>query len=90
MKLPEGIIILDYSERQRLFHFDTEPHKKALPEWIKLKAMDWNDAITFCSFMEKKYVDNRSSGILPELSVVKLELALFFELKATRRKYAGR
>lgn len=90
MKLPEGIIFLDYSERQRLFHFDTEPDKKALPEWVRLKAMDWDDAISFCSFMEKKYVDNRKSGELPELPIVKLELELFAKLKTSRRKYAGR
>lgn len=88
--LPAGIINLDYSEKQRLFHFDYEPEKHRTKSWITLKAMSIEDAIKFCEFMDKKYVNGRTSGILPELSVVKLEMELFFELKNVRRKLAGR
>jgi hypothetical protein len=88
--LPAGIVNLDYSEKQRLFHFDYEPQKKNNKDWIKLKAMSVDDAIKFCDFMDKKYVNGRVTGNLPELSVVKLELELFFELKNTRRRLAGR
>ncbi len=44
----------------------------------------------FCEFMDKKYVNGRVTGALPELKIVKLELDLFFELKKSRRKLAGR
>jgi hypothetical protein len=88
--LPAGIINLDYSEKQRLFHFDYEPEKHRTKSWITLKAMSLEDAIKFCEFMDKKYVNGRVSGALPELSVVKLEMELFFELKNVRRKLAGR
>ena len=79
--LPEGIINLDYSEKQRLFHFDYNPEKYRTKSWITLKAMLLEDAMKFCEFMDKKYVSGRVSGTLPELSVVKLEMELFFELK---------
>jgi hypothetical protein len=87
--LPEGIINLDYSENQRLFHFDNVP-ESGKPGWVMLKAMTMEDAMQFCAFMDKKYVNGRASGTLPELSIVKLELKLFFELKNFRRKLAGR
>jgi len=88
--LPEGILILDYSEDQRCFHFDNNPDSYREPCWKALKAMSREDAVQFTQFMEKKYVDSRKSGRLPELSVVKLELELFFALKSNRRKLAGR
>lgn len=87
--LPSGIVTLSYSQRQRLFHFEIEfeTEKKG---WVSLKSMTTQDATDFCQSMDKKYVDGRLKGILPELSVIKLELDLFFELKAYRRKLAGR
>lgn len=88
--LPIGIINLDYCEKQRAFHFDDEPTKFRTKSWTSLKAMALEDAIKFCEFMDKKYVNSRVSGILPELSVVKLELSLFFELKNIQRKLSGR
>jgi hypothetical protein len=88
--LPAGIVNLDYSEKQRLFHFDYEPQKYRTQSWTTLKAMSLDDAMKFCDFMDKKYVNGRISGTLPELSVVKLEMELFFELKTVRRKLAGR
>ena len=90
MTLPEGIIILDYSPKQRQFHFENNPVASKTNDWKQLKAMNYDDAISFSQFMEKKYVDGRDSGILPELSIVKLELELFHQLKTTRRKYEGR
>ena len=90
MSLPEGIIFLDYSEKQRLFYFDTCPDKARANDWKQLKAMTYDDAFAFCQFMDRKYVDNRKTGDYPELSVVKLELDLFLKLKNIRRKYAGR
>ncbi len=82
--LPAGIVNLDYSEKQRCFHFadESSTHKG----WVFLKAMSMEDAITFAYFMYKKYVNRRTSGILPEISVVKLELDLFFELNNVRKK----
>jgi len=88
--LPTGIVNLDYSEKQRLFHFDYEPENYKSKSWFTIKAMSLDDAMRFCEFMYKKYVNGRISGTLPELSVVKLELELFFELKNVRRKLAGR
>lgn len=90
MTLPEGIIILDYCPKQRNFHFEDNPERPKHHTWKQLKAMTYDDAVSFCHFMDKKYVDGRDSGILPELSIVKLELELFQQLKTTRRKYAGR
>jgi len=88
--LPKGIINLDYSETQRLFHFSYEFQEYKTQNWITLKAMSLEDAMQFCEFMDKKYVNGRISGTLPEISVVKLEMHLFFELKKVRRKLAGR
>lgn len=79
--LPSEIVNLDYSEKQRLFHFDYAPEKYRSKNWTTLKAMSLEDAMKFCEFMDKKYVNGRASGILPELSVVKLEMQLFFKLK---------
>ena len=86
--LPKDTINLDYSEKQRLFHFDYEQKKYRTKSWITLKTIPLDDAIKFCDFIDKKYVDNRISGILPELSVVKLEMELFFKLKNIHRKLA--
>ena len=86
--LPDGIVNLEYSERHRLFHFADNCLK--YPLWVFLKAVSIEDAITFTSFMDKKYVNGRNSGRLPELPIVRLELDLFFELKHNRRKLAGR
>lgn len=87
--LPPGITRLCYSEKQRLFHFETgfETEKKG---WIPLKCMSIQEAYEFAKFMDKKYVDGRLNGILPEISVIKLELELFFKLKCYRRKLVGR
>lgn len=90
MELPEGIVVLDYSEQQRSFHFDISPSQHKSKTWITLKAMSIDDAVSFCNFMDKKYVNGRVTGILPEYTIVKLELDLFFELKKNHRKLAGR
>ena len=90
MNLPQGIIYLDYNHKHRLFHFDDNPNDYRRKDWNQLKAMSYNDAIEFCTFMDKKYVDNKKEGILPELSIVKMELDLFFALKTSRRKLSGR
>jgi|LauGreSuBDMM15SN_2_FD.fasta_scaffold275608_2 hypothetical protein len=90
MTLPEGIIILDYCPKQKNFHFENNPDAPKHNSWKRLKAMTYDDAIAFAEFMDKKYVDGRKTGDLPELSIVKLELELFQQLKTTRRKYAGR
>ena len=89
-EVPDGIIILEYNQKDRMIHFDCEPQKHRHKYWVSLKAMCVNDAIQFCQYLEKKYVTGRKSGILPELSVVKLEQDLFLELKHTARKLAGR
>jgi hypothetical protein len=88
---PEDIYRLEYSEKQRLFHFEHKEDKDVRRYgWTWLKIMSIDECISFCQFMDKKYVTGRASGILPELSVVKLELDLFFELKKHGRKLAGR
>ena len=86
--LPIGIVNLDYSEKQRLFHYAEQ--KTIHKTWVSLKAMSLEIAIAFTDFMDKKYVNGRSSGILPELSIVKLELDLFFKLKNINRKLVDR
>ena len=86
----DDICYLDYSEVQRCFHYDFSPEQYRHKDWIKLKAVHISDAIDFCHFMDRKYVKGRASGELPELEVVKLELDLFFKLKNSRRKLAGR
>lgn len=88
--LPSGIIYLDYNENQRQFHFDYEPGKYRHKSWVRLMAMSLDDALKFTCFMDKKYVNGRSSGILPEIDIVKLEMELFFKLKNSNRKLAGR
>lgn len=90
-KLPDGIYRLEYNEKQRCFHFESNQDKDCRYNgWVWLKVISSDDCIAFCEFMNKKYVDGRVTGVLPELSVVKLELYLFFELKKHRRKLAGR
>lgn len=90
MTLTNDIIILEYSEKQRNFHFGDTLNTYATNDWIKLKAMTYDDAFAFCRLLDKKYVENRITGKLPEMSVVKLELELFSKLKNIRMKYAGR
>lgn len=87
--LPEHIYQIEYSEKQRLFHWERDT-EKLCKGWRKLRVMSLDECIEFCTFMDKKYVDGRQSGVLPELSVVELELQLWFELKKSRRKLAGR
>ena len=53
MTLPEGIIILDYSPKQRQFHFENNPVASKTNDWKQLKAMSYDDAIYFSQFMEK-------------------------------------
>ena len=86
--LPAGIVNLDYSEKQRGFHFADD--NVSYKGWVFFKAISLEDAMKFTDFMDKKYVNGRTSGILPELSVVKLEIDLFFKLKNVSRKLAGR
>lgn len=82
------IVRLEYNNKQHLFHFnDTDTASK---DWVFLDNLSLNDCKDFCEFMDKKYVNGRVSGILPELAVVKLELELFLQLKQHRRKLAGR
>ena len=88
--LPHGIIQLEYSEKQRMFHFNDSIPDYKQRGWVPLKVISEDDAISFCDEIDKKYVKGRKSGILPELSVVRLEMKLFFELKSVRRKLAGR
>ena len=88
--LPDGIIYLEYSEKQRMFHFADSENEYYTKDWIKLKAMSIDDAIKFTQFIDKKYVENRNSGIIPEFKIIKLELELFFELKNLNRKLSGR
>ena len=83
------IVRLEYSPSQRQFHFAEQSDPRSL-RWAERGDTHISDAIYFVSFMERKYVNGRSSGILPEHAVVALEYALFNELKDTRRKLAGR
>jgi len=78
------IINLEYNQSQRLFHFSDDSIKKR--GWHILKTMDIDDAIYFTDFIDKKYVNNKQSGRIPELDIVKLELELFFKLKNVKRK----
>ena len=84
-----GIFWLCYSQKQKVFHFEDQSGnlKKG---WAVLRQMCLGDCESFVAFLEKKYVDGRVSGILPELDVVKIELDLFFALKSNKRKLAGR
>ena len=61
--LPKGIINLEYSNKQRLFHFDDTPGTYRDRGWVKLKAMSIEDAESFSEGMEKKYVKGRKSRI---------------------------
>lgn len=89
-RLPRGMCRLEYNEKQRCFHYNSGQHDENIWGWVKLRDMSEGDCNTFCDFMDKKYVNGRVTGVLPELAVVKLELSLFFELKTHRRKLAGR
>ena len=85
--LSNDICRLEYNEKQRSFHFENSIEKDCRKNgWVWLKMMSISDCIDFCDFMNKKYVNGRVTGILPELSIVKLELSLFFVLKKYRRK----
>lgn len=89
--LPNGIYRLEYNEKARCFHYEDDTDKNFNHTgWVILKTLSEADCIDFCSFMDKKYVNGRISGILPELSIVQLELDLFMELKKYRRQLAGR
>lgn len=80
---------ISYSEKQRLFHFSEHDEKEA-KGWVTLGVASHKDCIAFTEFMDKKYVDGRQSGTLPEFKIVKLEFELYFELLQSRRKLAGR
>lgn len=90
-KLPNGIYRFEYNEKQRCFHCETDLDKDcSRTGWVVLKTMSSDECEEFTDFMDKKYIVGRKSGQFPELKVVKLELDLFFELKKSRRKLAGR
>lgn len=89
MKL-DGIYLLEYNEKQRCFHCNCGENIENTFGWVSLRAMSFSECDDFTEFMNKKYVEGRVTGVLPELSVVRLELQLFFELKKHRRKLAGR
>lgn len=76
MIYPEGRVNLEYSEKQRLFHFTYDPEESKTSDWVSLGIMANVDAILFSELMDKKF----RSGLLPELSVVKLELEVYLEL----------
>ncbi len=90
MDLPDNIYRLEYNENQRCFHFDSGNHDENTCNWVNLKIMSNDECNDFCDFMDKKYVNGRVTGMLPELSVVRLELDLFLKLKNNRRKLANR
>ncbi len=90
MTLPNGIYYLDYSEKQRLFHFDDNQNEHKGKDWVRLKAMSEEDCLEFTNFMDKKYVNDKTFGELPELEVVEIELKLFFLLKSHKRKLVKR
>lgn len=89
-KFYRDIFALEYSDKQRMFHYNSGEMPENTNGYVTLKYMSWHECTDFTKFMDKKYVNGRSTGILPELKVVKLELDLFFSLKNTRRKLAGR
>ena len=89
-QLPEGICIVEYNQRQRLFHFNDGNHTENTCGWRSLGSTSIDEAIAFTEFIDKKYAKNRVTGIYPELSVVKLEYELWHKLKDYRRKLAGR
>lgn len=82
----DEIIMLEYSERQHCFYYNSEPEKSGNNTWAKLKLMSLSDAIAFCTQMERKYEIGRKTGKMPSLEIVKTELTLFFQLKSYRRK----
>jgi hypothetical protein len=66
-------IILEYSEKQRLFNFaDTDEPKAA--SWVRIKEMKSSKAEAFCNYMDKKYTET-----LPTISTVISELNLFLK-----------
>lgn len=80
-------IRLDYSEKQRLFHYESNINAKPYRDWVMITPnIDLIDAEKFFEFMDKKYCKGRVSGQLPTLEIVQLELQLFFKLKNIRRK----
>lgn len=76
MIYPEGRVNLEYSEKQRLFHFSYDPKETKTSDWVSLGIMANVDAILFSELMDKKF----RSDMLPELTVIKFELAVYFEL----------
>lgn len=88
---PDGIYRLEYSEKQRCFHFENKEIKDVRKNgWYWLRVMSVQECTDFYVFMFNKYVRGRKTGRLPELDVVKLELELFIKLKSHRRKLANR
>lgn len=87
--LPYGIYRVEFSSKQRCFHFNRNLNEKK-DGWTSLRIMSNRECMDFADYMDKKYVSGRSSGILPPIYIVKLELDLFLELRAYRRKLAGR
>jgi len=91
--LPDNVVMVEYCEQQRCFHFDFHPNKitkNSIINWQQLGALTIDDAITFAESMSKKYCKGRINGALPELDVVILEFSLFNKLKNSRRKLANR
>lgn len=76
MNYPEGRVNLEYSEKQRLFYFSYDPEELKTGDWVSLGIISKDDAVLFTDLMNKKF----KSGLLPELSVIKLELAVYFAL----------
>ena len=56
--IQNSIIQLEYSEKQGLFHFNSEPENKPVGDWIILGKMHLYIAIFFCEYIEKKFREN--------------------------------
>ena len=81
------IVILEYSERQKSFHYNLDLNDNIeRASWVKLEKMPLVDAESFCDFMDKKYCKGKHNAQFPPLDIIKLELSLFIKLKAYHRK----
>ena len=82
INLPNDYFILDYSQRQGLFHFDDEPNKLRGNDWVSLALMSCDDAMVFTEqFCKKHGKKDRRNQQHADLQTVTSELHTFFEKK---------
>lgn len=84
--LPDGIVRLEYSKRQGLFHFDNGEHEENTYGWETIDVISEDEASIFCDFMDMKYLDAIKKDRLPGIHIIRTEYELFKKLKALLSK----